>query len=298
MRNVFKDPELEERFQKDGYVIVPFLSPEKVKALQLAYRDSLARSGGLINSEHISYDFTFIDQNKAYKEEVFSIIQQAFEEEQSLYLDRYLPIIANFIRKRPHLGEVPLHQNWAFVDELLCSSISIWCPLVNSHQANGTLQLVPGSHKRFGAVRGPMIPWELEKIKDQIIAEDLIPMEVEAGMAVILDDSIVHYSAPNRTDELRLAIQLICIPEEFPSIHYHLNPKVSTDTVHVYEVDREFYMAFDPWKAIEHAKAIRTFKHQTKALSHREFRKRLYGPRIDRELNSSLYQKIKTRIFS
>jgi len=298
MRNVFKDPDLEERFQKDGYVIVPFLSPEKVKTLHRVYEESLARSGGLINSEHISYDFTFIDQNKAYKEEIFSIIQQAFEEEQSLYLDRYLPIIANFIRKRPHQGEVPLHQNWAFVNEQVCSSISIWCPLLNSHKANGTLQVVPGSHKRFGAVRGPMIPWELENIKDQIIEKYLVPMEVGAGMAVILDDSIVHYSAPNRTEEFRLAIQLICIPEEFPSIHYHINPKLSHDTVHVYKVDRDFYMAFDPWKSIENVAAIRTFKHQTKALSHKEFRKRLYEPRIDGEIRTSLYHKIKMRIFS
>jgi len=153
--------------------------------------------------------------------------------------------------------------------------------LVDSNVANGTLQMVPGSHKRFGEIRGPMIPWELEGIKDDIIKEFLVPMNTRAGNAVILDDSIVHYSTINKTNSMRLTIQLILIPEEVPSIHYHMNPADSREDVNVLEVDHDFYMEFNPWKQPQGVKRIQTLKYHHHPLSVKEFKSRLYSTRID-----------------
>ncbi|MCC6448767.1 MAG: phytanoyl-CoA dioxygenase family protein, partial [Chitinophagaceae bacterium] len=182
MRQVLKDRQQEIQFQKDGYIIVPFLNESEVQSLRKQYFDTIAQSGGLIQSEDagindvITYDFTFIDKNIEYKRLVFNVITNVFAPHVAHYLDAYKPIIANFIRKKTNAGEVPLHQNWAFVDEKKCTAVSIWCPLVDSNEENGTLQVVPGSHKRFGEVRGPMIPWELENIKQTIIENHLVPM--------------------------------------------------------------------------------------------------------------------------
>jgi ectoine hydroxylase-related dioxygenase (phytanoyl-CoA dioxygenase family) len=167
-------------------------------------------------------DFIFIDINIEFKQKVFDTIVEVFMPLSDKYLNEYKPIIANYIRKRNDGGEVPLHQNWAFIDETKATSVSIWCPLVDMDTENGTLQFVPGSHKRYGKVRGPMIPWEMEGIKDKIINNDLVHYKMKAGEAIILDDSILHYSAINKTNNLRLAIQLILIPNEFPSIHYEV----------------------------------------------------------------------------
>ena len=127
---------------------------------------------------------------------------------------------------------------------------------MDSNEANGTLQLAPGTHKRFGKYRGPMVPWELNNIQQEIISTQLKPANIKAGQAVILDDSIVHYSNVNHTDSLRLAIQLIMIPSDFPSIHYHMNPAKSQETIQVLEVDKDFYMEFNPWKQPENVKVI------------------------------------------
>jgi len=289
MRSVMRDEGLELNFQRDGYVEIPFLSTQEVEALKQKYFDSLPRSGGQItasetgvaDSKLITYDFTFIDKNISYKQEVFKIITDFFAPHVKKWLADYKPIIANYIHKKNDGGEVPLHQNWAFVDEHKCTSVSIWCPLVDSNEENGTLQVVPGSHKRFGEIRGPMIPWELENIKHDIIHDFLVPMNTKAGNAVVLDDSIVHYSAINKTNALRLTIQLILIPEEFPSIHYHMNSAVNKENVNVLEVDHDFYMQFNPWKQPEGAKQIRTLKYRHRDLSVEEFKKKLYAERID-----------------
>jgi len=304
MRNVFNDPDLEKKFQRDGYVIVPFLEEEEVKEMWKVYKDTLPESGGLITSddahlkERITYDFTFIDKNIAYKELVFKVITERFDKYVKKYLADYTPIIANFIRKRTNDGEVPLHQNWAFVDERKYTSVSIWCPLIDSNEQNGTLQVVPGSHKRYGEFRGPMVPWELENIKMDIINKHLTLMNVKAGQAVILDDSIVHYSALNKTDELRLAIQLILIPGEVRSIHYHMNPQKSTNRIEVLEVDRDFYMNFNPWKQPEHVNRLQTIPYKPSQMNIKEFERGLYNTRIDEMTQrKSLVEKLKA-VFS
>lgn len=289
MRNVFRDPALEEQFRRDGYVVIDFLDAERVTFLREQFFELLPISGGNITADEtgrkmdseITYDFTFIDRNPDYKRKVFDLITARLGTAMEPVLDGYKPIIANYIRKKTEKGEVPLHQNWAFADESKCSTVSIWCPLVDATIQNGTLQVVPGSHKRFGQVRGPMVPWELENIKDEIIEKYLVPIEIPAGKAIVLDDSIVHYSAINKTEELRLAIQLICIPDELPSLHHHMNHAVSSAHVEILEVDKEFYMEFNPWKFPSGTTCVDRFEYSPRYIDEAAFAARLYGPRYD-----------------
>lgn len=290
MRNVFIDSQTESDFQKQGYVQLSFLSTDEVEELKALFFETLPESGGQITSDElngdsshqITYDFTFIDKNHAYKRRVFEIITERFLPKMNVVLDNYKPIIANFIRKKSHEGEVPLHQNWAFADEMKCSTVSIWCPLVDSFKANGTLEVVPGSHKLVGKYRGPMVPWELEGIKQDIIENDLVPLETKAGDCVVLDDSIVHYSAVNTTDELRLAIQLICIPKEEKAIHYHFNiSEKSKPKIDILQVDEEFFFQFNPWKFPSGAKKIGQLKYNQAALNYNEFKRVMNSPRFD-----------------
>lgn len=301
MRKVFNDPELQKKFDRDGYVSVPFISADKVERLKELFFETLPQSGGQISmgdldesSEHaITYDFTFIDKNPDYKRLVFDVITKEFEEGAKKYLANYTPIIANYIRKKADMGEVPVHQNWAFADERKVTTVSIWCPLVDSTRENGTLEVVPGSHKRFGELRGPMIPWELEGISKELKEKYMVPINTKAGDCVILDDSIVHYTRPNRTQNLRLAIQLILIPADYPSIHYHLDHSQPNE-VKVWEVDHDFYMGFNPWMKPENVKTIGTLPYKQKNISIAEFEAGMKQPRFDEE--TGLLSKIK-RLF-
>ncbi len=303
MRRVLIDNEMEKHFQEKGYIHVPFLDSKQVEFLLNEFHTLINESGGSFASGEtdipfegeITYDFTFIDRNIDYKRKVMETIDEVFKPVYDKVLHQYKPIIANYIRKKTDAGEVPLHQNWAFVDERIFSSVSIWVPLIDSHRGNGALEVVPHSHKRFGEIRGPMVPWELEGIKKDIIEKNLVTCSIKAGDAIILDDSIVHYSFPNKTNDLRIAIQLILIPEEAPSIHYHLNPEVSKEDVEVLEVDREFYTSFNPWKKPEGVKKVGKLKYKYSPFSYNDFVKTLQRPRFDEKRN--LFEKLKT-VFS
>lgn len=301
MRNVFIDEHLEQSFQEKGYVVLPFIPQEEVELLKAEFDRLLMKSGGNIKPEdvglaqdvEISYDFTFIDKNIEYKQEVFDLITSRFKPYYEKVLDSYRPLIANYIRKKSGGGEVPLHQNWAFADEMICSTVSIWCPLINSTVANGTLQVIPGSHKKFGKIRGPKIPWELEAIGNDLICQYMVPLEVPAGHAVILDDSILHYSANNSLDQLRLAIQLILMPAELPSIHYHMHTDNDKNSVEVLEVDAPFYMSFNPWKEPVDFISRGFVPFQFKSLSLDEYKHRMAGKRFDDPIQMGLLAKLK-----
>ena len=304
MRKVFNNAQWEKEFIKNGYVQIPFISSKEVAELKKLFFDTLPESGGQITSEEtgvddshfISYDFTFIDKNPEYKRKVFKIITEYFEPHMNRILADFRPIIANYIRKKSETGEVPLHENWAFADEKKCTTVSIWCPLVDSTIENGTLQVVPGSQKRFGQFRGPMIPWELDGIKSEIIKKHLVTLETKAGDCVVLDDSIVHYSAVNKTEGLRLAIQLICVPSEEPSIHYHLDMNENPNEIQVLEVQDDFYMEFNPWKKPDGVKVIGQVPFVNCQISENQFIEKLKAPGYD-QAKLGFFQKIK-QVFS
>jgi ectoine hydroxylase-related dioxygenase (phytanoyl-CoA dioxygenase family) len=288
---VFRDDKLEKEFNQKGYAKVPFLSGEEIEYLKKAFFDTIAESGGPRTSGDvdfdskslITYDFTFIDRNSDYKRKVFDIITTAFQKRTGELLNNYRPIIANFIRKKQDGGEVPMHQNWAFVDEEHYTSVSVWVPLVDSNVENGTLQMVDGSHKRFGKYRGPMVPWELRNLKEQIVSKHLTPMNVKAGEGVILDDSIVHYSDVNKTPGLRLAIQLIMVPAEAPTIHYHLDRTAGDNKIHMLETDSDFYMEFHPWLKPTGKKELATIPYHEADFSYQKFIEGLAKPRFDEQ---------------
>lgn len=151
---------------------------------------------------------------------------------------------------------------------------------------------MPGSHKRFGEYRGPMVPWELESIKQEIIDKHLVPLETKAGDCVILDDSIVHYSAINHTNDLRLAIQLICVPKEMASIHYYMDYQNNPSEIQVLEVNDDFYMEFNPWKKLESPKVIAKIPFINKQLTSVEFVRKLAGPTYEAAPKLNFWQRL------
>lgn len=303
---VFRDTNLQNEFAKKGYVAIPFLDESDITYLKDKFFETINESGGpkigpnvdFQKQSEINYDFTFIDNNVEYKQKVFDIITERFTKKANEYLLDYKPIIANYIRKKQDGGEVPMHQNWAFVDEEKYTSVSVWVPLVDSNEENGTLQMVDGSHKRFGQYRGPMVPWELRNLKEEIVSKHLTPMNVKAGQAVILDDSIVHYSNINKTPGLRLAIQLIMIPAEASSIHYHYDKETDPKNIHVLETNVDFYTHFHPWLKPKGLKELKTIPYKEKTYSYSDFIAGLNSQAFDTLLNYDLFKSKNSPLFN
>tara|TARA_B110000908_G_C10225173_1_gene437546 strand:+ start:1034 stop:1933 length:900 start_codon:yes stop_codon:yes gene_type:complete len=196
MQKVFQDDKLQEEFEENGYVIVPYYNAEEVAYLSKLYRDLHPKD------EEGFFPSTF-SKDKNYRicadEEIRNIGNRSMQK----YLCDYKTVCGSFIVKSP--GEnslMDVHQDMTLVDETKYTGINIWCPLLDLTKDNGLLFALPKSHRLYPTFRGSSVPNIYEAVYDEI-KELSTPLYLKAGEAVIFDQSIIHWSLPNLSDEIR-----------------------------------------------------------------------------------------------
>ncbi|GGA07130.1 hypothetical protein GCM10010923_16410 [Blastomonas marina] len=244
MAAILRDPTLQEALDRDGYVAVPLLEPREVSGLLtalagLAPADEWTPdgSGPAMNSYHCS----FLDTGKAYKRAAFELLSKAFAEAIARHLADFRPLSANFYVKPTGQGRIPVHQNWPVLDSLDATSVTMWCPLVDVDATNGTLHVVPGSHKLVPHIEGPGSLSFFSAYRDDL-DDQLVPLAASAGHGFIFDDSLVHGSPENHGPDPRIAVQITCVPAAAEPVFYFNSGDEEFELV---DADSEFYLQND-----------------------------------------------------
>lgn len=130
------------------------------------------------------------------------------------------------------------------VDETKYTGINVWCPLIDLTDNNGVLQILKGSHRIIPTYRGATVPCLYGSMKDEEIVPYLTPVYVKAGQAIIFDQSIIHYSAANTSNERRITTNIFVIHKEASIRIAYYNKELHPDKVELFDEEDSFLTNF------------------------------------------------------
>lgn len=207
--SVFRDSELAERIHLEGYAVVPWWSEEQLDRLQaICDREHRLQpaEGGMFYSVY-SQDLNY---RRRVHDDIAAVMQPTFDRH---FVD-YRNVVNMFVVKAPGpASEFAIHQDTTALDEFRYSPLSLWSPLGDVDASNGSLCLVPRSHRFFSPYRGVSFPFPFAHIQ-HIVREYLQPVPMRRGEVLVFDNRLVHSSLPNHSQCNRDAIVSGIFPAE------------------------------------------------------------------------------------
>jgi hypothetical protein len=247
------DTEKNSALATRGYVIVDFLSAETVQSISDFYS---ANPNNFPNAFHA----THFNTDVSYKGKVQHFLFESLDENFRQQFISLKPVFANFMVKEGGGNNVmPLHADWTYVDENICSSYSVWIPLVDTNINNGCIGVIPYSHLLSHAVRGPgFLQWK-HPAEITLINElgELLPMK--RGQALIYNHRTMHYSLPNNSSTVRPSINISLVPKGEKIIHYAV-PQGETEVLKFEVTDTNFFLDYDNFQMPRHGTVVERIK--------------------------------------
>ena len=271
MRQILADEALQSAFLSQGYVKVPFLPSSDVAYLVEQVATLRPDDGFVPDGSYTTYHCSFLDTNLEYKRQTYALIRQVFEPHIADLLVDFHLLNANFYVKPPGTGEFSIHQNWPAIADLRDTTVTIWCPLADVIESNGAIQVVAGSHKIVPHIEAPKSPAYFADFGDELIRDYLKPVEMQAGEAIIFDDSLIHWSARNDSEQPRVAIQVLCVPVDAMPVFFC---KVDDTRFELIHADCEFFLEHGPQDLQSrqpHWKSLGYIDNPNRPISEREF---------------------------
>ena len=212
-------------------MVLPFLDASEVESLKQFYREahSVEQVPFYATSHHHDSDF-----RKKMSEKISEVLRPHAE---NVFLNCDL-LGASFIVKAPKAeSSLQPHQDWNIVDETEFRSFNVWIPLVDLTEDNGAIEVLPQSHNWLRGYRHSSINCAYQKVHG-LIWENMHPLYMKAGEALIYDHSLLHASKANNSGEDRIAVASGVMPSEAQMFFYWNN----NGTVEQYESSTEFFM--------------------------------------------------------
>lgn len=235
--NHFINEQDELAIQKDGYTLLPLLDAGIVEELSLYY-------SGLSSPYEKGFHPSMFWKDPVLKQQISEKICKSLQDFVSQYFKGFRLLYGNFMVKQPgEESRMKLHQDWAYVDENHTESYAIWFPLQDLNSQNGALCMVPGSHGFKNLIRGPGTYCPFESQESWIAKEYGKTLFLKKGQPVVWQHRVLHYSPANLSQQPRVAVTAILVPNNEPV--YHFYKEDSSNVVEQYQVEDSFYFHYD-----------------------------------------------------
>lgn len=273
---IFKNPEHQSTFEKQGFLVLPFLNEEEVHHMDKLFDElhpTLPDDGFFAGSYSPDMEY-----KKRVSEEIKVVFKRRYEE----VFQNYTPFGGAYLFKMPSPNsDLFIHQDWTVVDESKSIALNIWTPLCDITPENGPLMVLPGSHyAAFPVMRAPTMRYFFDH-DYQLAMEQLEPMIVKAGTAVILNQSLIHYSPPNKSDKIRKAITAGVKTKHAQMIFHYKDVERTDNQIEKFEMDDDFFIQFedffkDIYKRPTVGKSIGFIEYEVPMLKGEELKKQIH----------------------
>ena len=200
-RLIFSDTAIQEQFDSQGFVVLPFYDDQAIEKLQRHHDENHPQN------ERGFYPSTFSNDSQ-YRVDSDAFIRKVASRPIAEYFRDSQTVFGAYIVKWPGPESgMCLHQDMSLVDESEFVGANIWVPLVDLNIDNGLLYVIPGSHRFLPTYRGSSIPEFFANDMDALF-DYLIPVPVKAGEAVVFNQSILHFSPPNLSSKPRVVTNI------------------------------------------------------------------------------------------
>ena len=234
MRRVFKDQALEQQMNDLGYVVMDLFSSEEIaQCIQLFESIDPKLDKGFYTSLESS--------NFEYRREANRKLKEIVRDKMLSPLDDYAEIGFTFNVKLPKAdSETPMHLDDCHVDEDKYISLNVWLPLVDTTDENGTLHVVPKSHKIPHPIRALGLGFPYENFTSAL-EEASISVPMKKGQILYFDSRIIHWAPPNLTAQVRPAMVSGLIPREAEPIVFMHYKGLAENQVEKFHAPFEFF---------------------------------------------------------
>jgi len=234
---IFKDKEIQARFDRDGYVVMDFITADEAKIIaEKFYKVHPYTPKGF-------YSDAF-NPDDALKQEIFEHTERIFEKVVAEKFCDVKKLGSTFLCKAPgQEGKVGVHQDWTVVDESKYYTLTIWVPTTEVNDQNGALRVLPGSHLFFDAYRSNSIEFPYRG-NEELIWQNMTTVDMKPGQAFILNHAVIHGSSPNLTDKERLVIAYALAPKDAPLMYYYKDKKRSNNKVEKFSMPDDFFQRY------------------------------------------------------
>lgn len=237
-----------DALEQSGYAVVPLLNDEALSSLRSESRPWLEAV-----EQQQALEGSFLSAGRLASSALRSASTAIVAEHLLPALARH-PFAASFrhvsgvhlIKPPGRRGTLNPHQDSAHTDERKKAAFYVWVPLENADAENGSLAVVPGSHRWGIPQRSLSIPWPLRHIPHQLLLrKSLQVLEVPAGHSVIFHAALIHASGLNLGKTVRLAVNALMLPEGEAYRHYYRDQDSPPGRVEVFEVSPSFFYKED-----------------------------------------------------
>jgi phytanoyl-CoA hydroxylase len=216
------------RFRSDGFAIVPFLTRDEAESLSKALL-ALAEDRSLDPTDDPeargeAYHASFMAADDSYRCAVARLIRDRCAAAAAVLLPGFEPVIASSVIKAPFAEGASFHMDLTIAADPAAPVVNIWCPLVDASDENGTLRVVPGSHRLFPQISSMETTSGYWRSWGEALMARSVPLDLVCGEAIVYDGTLLHGSRPNASARLRPAINLAYIPADVRPVAYSLDP--------------------------------------------------------------------------